>query len=139
MQTRVGSLLVLGLSVTLAACPRGIDEQAPLSPMQQGSYQMQVNGVGLLEPALQKSLVVEANGARRTPTNSLEVYVTFRNRLDAPARITARTRFMDAEKRPIDETQWTEVFLERRGMKNYSAVSKSAEASYYYVEVQPAR
>ena len=137
--TRHLKLLALGAAMALAGCRPGLDPQAALTPERNAGYQMQMNGVGLLEPALQRTLTVEANGARRSATNTLDVFVTFRSRSDNPTRITVRTRFMDADRRPLDETQWTELFLERRGLKNYNALSKTAEAAYYYVEVQPVR
>ncbi len=130
----------LGLvAFALAACAPPPDPQAAVVPVRASNYEIPYNAVTFLDPTMERQFTVEANGARRSPTNTLEVYFTIRSRADAPTRLTARARFFDAEKRPLEETRFSEFFLDPRGLKNQSILSTSAAAAYYIVEVQRTR
>ena len=125
-------------TVAIAGCAR-FDPQAAVVAERQIDYKMEMNSVYLLDPALKRDFTVEANGARRSPTNTLEAYITLRSRVDQPARLIARARFFDAQKRPLEESQWSTLFLDRRGLKDYAVLSTKSDATFYLIEVQYSR
>ena len=121
------------------ACVRPRDPLAPLVGERRTDFTLEMNRVLLLDERLREALLVERSGGRRSQTNTIEVYATLRSRLNEPSRIIARARFFDASQRPLDVTQWTTLFLERRGLADYTALSTSPEAAAFIVEIQVTR
>ena len=133
-------LSVIALSVVCASgCGPRLDPAAAPAAQRRVDYQLPRNQVVFLEPALQKVVTVEANVASRTPGNTLLVMVTLRNRTDSPLRMVVRARFQGTDGEPLEESRWSELFLERRGLKDFAVTSTSTTATRYIIEVQPAR
>jgi len=93
-----------------------------------------------LGPGQVSKIAVEAQGARRTGTGTLEVFATFRNRSDFPLQLEGRVQFFDADKVPIEgPTVWQRVHLPPNGVGAYKEMSTRVDAAYYYTEVREGR
>ncbi|MEL0068393.1 MAG: hypothetical protein VW874_09030 [Gammaproteobacteria bacterium] len=76
-------------------------------------------------------------GARRTPTNSLEVYSVFKNHTDYDLQVQARATFFDSDEIPLnDTTAWKRMYIPANSFGTYRDFSISPMASYFIVEVR---
>ncbi|MES2886119.1 MAG: hypothetical protein V4709_15035 [Pseudomonadota bacterium] len=113
------------------------DERAP-------NARLNLDTVAILDKSLQNDrsgkLAIEASGARRTATNTLEVYATIRNRTDFPLVIEGRVQFFDSQKVPVEgPSAWQKVFLDPNGITAYKGLSTQIDVAHYYVELREAR
>lgn len=86
-------------------------------------------------------IAVEATNARRTPTGTVEVWATLRNRTDHPLQIEGRAQFFDSTQAPVEgPTAWQRVFLPPNSVATYKESStKVMEIGYYYIEIREGR
>jgi len=107
------------------------------------STEARLNRVGFLDPNLNRKIAVQRTNARRTPTNTLEVYAVFRNRTSHNQSIQARTQYFGPDREPNEGPhEWQTVFLPPNGIQTYRTYSRGTTAEYYYIEVmevQPPR
>lgn len=98
------------------------------------------NNVALLDDSIARKIEVQRSGARRTPTDSLEVFVVFRNRTDYPQQIECRVQFFDQNKFPAeDPSSWQRLFLDPNAIVAWKQTSMRGNVSFYYVEVREGR
>lgn len=96
-----------------------------------------MNNVGFLTPGLNRRIGVEQTNARRTPTNTLEVYCVFRNRTKYTQQIQVRTQFFGAQGEPLEGPDaWQNVFLAPNTIQPYRSYSTRIDPVFYYIEVQ---
>lgn len=106
---------------------------------------MHYNQVVILDRRLQGTkagkLAVESQGARRTPTGTLEVVAQLRNRTDYMQAIEARVSFYDAGYAPVDKTSaWNRIMLDANGVGVFKESSTlTAQVAHYLVEIREAR
>ncbi|QYF92557.1 hypothetical protein KY495_17670 [Massilia sp. PAMC28688] len=106
---------------------------------------VQYDQVVILDRVLQNSkngkIAIEAQGARRTATGTLQVIVTIRNRTDHQQVLEARTSYFDSGFAPTEKPSgWSRIFLEPNGVASYTESSMgAANVAHYYVEVKEAR
>lgn len=86
-------------------------------------------------------IAVERTNARRTPTGTVEVWATFRNRTDYPLTIECRSQFFDRQEAPVEgPTAWQRVHLPQQSVGTYKEFSTNVmDVGYYYIEVREAR
>ncbi|MCG5495840.1 hypothetical protein [Ectothiorhodospira variabilis] len=86
-------------------------------------------------------IAVERTNSRRTPTDTLEVWATFRNRTDSPLTIESRVQFFDAQQAPVEgPTAWQRLHLPPQSVNSYTEASATiVEPRYYYIEVREAK
>lgn len=76
-------------------------------------------------------------GARRSPTNSLEVFSVFKNHTDYDLQVQARATFFDGDEIPLnDTTAWKRMYIPANSFGTYRDFSVSPMASYFIVEVR---
>lgn len=125
------------LTLAVVACAAGCaPREGAYVARTHRSYEVPLNNVGLTSRALARSVAVEGQGSGRSPANTLEVWVELRNRADAQQTLSLRTRFYDAARQPLEDTQWTRLFVGARALTSYRALATRADAAYYYVEVK---
>ena len=106
---------------------------------------IQYDQVVILDKSLQNSqagkLAIEAQGARRNATGTLNVIVQLRNRTDFPQVVEARVSFFDSGFVPTEKVSgWSRIHLEANGIAAYQESSIAAGmAAHYYVEIKEAR
>lgn len=133
-RARWALLLALGvLALGASAC---MPQEGAYVARHHRTYEVPLNNVGLADQGLSRRLAVENQGSALSAANTLEVWVELRNRSDARQAVSARTRFYDADRRPLEATQWTRLFVEARALTNYRALATRRDAAYYYVEIQ---
>ena len=86
-------------------------------------------------------IAVDGTNAGRSPTGTVEVWATFRNRTDYPLTIEGRTQFFDRQEAPVEgPTAWQRVHLPPQSVATYKEYStKVIDVAYYYIEVREAR
>ena len=105
---------------------------------------MQMNRVVIIDRSLQteesSKLAVERAGASSTPTGTMKVFATIRNRTTFPQQIEARVQFFDANQIPVEgPSPWQRIFLDAQSIGNYVTSSARADVAHYYVEIREAR
>jgi hypothetical protein len=60
--------------------------------------QARMDNVGILSAGLERRVAVQNTGAQRTPTNTLEVSCTFRNRTNFDQKLQVRVQFYSEER-----------------------------------------
>jgi hypothetical protein len=97
-----------------------------------------LNQVGFLAPDFNRKIGVEATGAKRTATNTLEVWVSFRNRTSYEQAFQVRTQYFDADRAPNEgPNEWQIIHIPPNGIQTYKTYSSGTTAAYYYIEVMP--
>lgn len=86
-------------------------------------------------------IAVEGTNARRSPTGTVEVWATFRNRTDYTLTIECRAHFFDHQQAPVEgPTAWQRVHLPQQSIGSYNEFSTNVmDVGYYYIEVREAR
>lgn len=98
--------------------------------------QARMNNVGFLTDGLNRRVGVQQTNAKRTPTNTLEVYCVLRNRTDHKQQLQARTQFFGAQGEPLEGPDaWQNVFLAPNAIQSYRSYSTRTDPAYYYIEV----
>lgn len=142
---RLWVTLILG--VTFCACSTTPDRNVSINAINEGSEpairvdspstQARLNNVGFLTPGLNRYVGVQQTGAKRTATNTLEVYAVFRNRTERDVSIQVRTQYFGTGSEPYEGPfEWQSVFLPPNSIQTYRTYSRGTEASYYYIEAQ---
>jgi hypothetical protein len=132
-------LAVVAFAAITACRPPAADPMAAFSSERHPGYQLPFNTVSILDRALARTIVAEQSGARRTPTNTLVAWAILRNRSDDGVKVSVRTRFYDANRQPLEESAWTLVHIERRGLRSYEVPAVRREAAFYHIEVMEGR
>ena len=143
--------LALLLAVSLAGCKTvaptegaapGVKVNDPNAPY----ATIRMNTVNIIDKSLQVGaagkIAVEQTNARRTATNTLEVFAVLRNRTDYPLQVEGSTQFFDANQAPVEgPTAWQRVHLPPNGVATYKEMSLRNDSSiaYYYVEIREGR
>lgn len=97
-----------------------------------------LNRVGFLIPDFNRKVAVQSTGAKRTPTNTLEVWAVFRNRTQFNQSFQVRTQFFGPDREPNEGPhEWQNMFLPPNGIETYRTYSRGTTPEYYYIEVQP--
>ena len=86
-------------------------------------------------------IAVEATNARRTPTGTVEVWATLRNRTDYPLAIEGRTQFFNRDESPLEgPSGWQRVDLPPQSVGTYKELSTNVtDVGYYYIEIREGR
>lgn len=86
-------------------------------------------------------IAVEQSNARRSPTGTVEVWATFRNRTDYPLTLECRSQFFDRQEAPVEgPTAWQRVHLPQQSVATYKEFSTNVmDVGFYYIEVREAR
>ncbi|MFQ5417322.1 MAG: hypothetical protein ACE5FL_09780 [Myxococcota bacterium] len=149
-------ICVVAVALALAACANRLAEGPTtggrVDPSLAPNAEIRLNTVAIVDKSLQRDregyfgtrrvgkIAVEATDSRRTPTGTLEVWATLRNRTNFDLQIEGRTTFFDGRKVPIETpTTWRRVFLPANSIGSYSELSTGVEVAYYYIEVREAR
>lgn len=87
-----------------------------------------------LKVSLQKA------GARRSPTDSLEVWSVLKNHTDYNLQVEGRATFFDADEVPLgDQTAWKRMYIPANSFATYREFSMSPMASYFIIELREGR
>lgn len=132
------TLMVLSC-LTLASCSAAVDPSAARTGLVREDYAIPYNSVGFLDRGLEKTIVVEQFGGRRSPTDRLVSWLTLRNRSDASMRLLVRTRFFGKDKKPLDTSAWNAIIVESRSLGEIQIPSLTAEAEFFFVEIGTGR
>lgn len=104
-----------------------------------------LNTVVILDKSLQDrksgKIAIESSGARRTDTNTLEVYAVIRNRTDFSQQLEARIQFFDQDGVPTEgPSAWQKIYLDPQSVGAYREKSTGVQGvDQYYVEIREAR
>jgi hypothetical protein len=135
--------VILAISAAGLGCASGRHKEGPqpaLRVAKKKKIQLRYNNVVFLDRGLPKRIEVQRSDARRTPTNTIEVLVVFRNRTDYPQQIECRAQYYDSGGVALGEPgAWKRVHLEANTILQWSDLSLSPLASHYYVEVREGR
>lgn len=129
----------LGIAVALLGACKHLDPAAASLAERNTRYDVPFNSVTLLDAVLKRNVVVEQTGSKRSATNTLVAWALLRNRTDDAVLISVRTRFFDANKLPLDDSDWSAVYLDRRGLRTYELPSTTPDATYYSIEIMHGR
>lgn len=142
--------LLLGGAVALPGCTTvGVNEGARpgirVDDDRAPDARLNLDTVVILDKSLQDrtagKIAIEASGARRSPTGTLEVYATIRNRTDHPLQVEARTQFFDDVQVSVEgPTQWQRVYLDPQSVNAYRELSTRVQGiAHYYIEIREGR
>lgn len=143
-----GRIAVVAVSVlAFSAC--AIDEGASpgirVDDSRAPNATIHFDRVVILDDALQSSrggkIAIESQGARRTPTGTVEAFAVIRNRTDYPQQIEARVQFFDADKVPVEgPTAWHRVYLEANSVGSYrEASTRVHDVAHFLIEIREGR
>lgn len=147
MKTQLAAALLL---LSLSACQAPVSQEGAqfgvrVNDAQSPNARIMYDQVVILDKNLQNAhngkIAVEAQGARRTATGTLNVIVQLRNRTDYPQVLEARTSFFDSGFAPTEKPSgWNRLHLEPNGIASYQESSMAANnVGHYYVEIKEAR
>jgi len=106
---------------------------------------IEMDSVGILDRSLQSEysgkIAIEGTGARRTPTDTVEVWSQIRNRTDYPLQIECRVQFFDKDKTPVEgPTAWQRVQLPPQALTVYKQSSLGTDnLNHFYIEIREGR
>lgn len=79
-------------------------------------------------------------GARRSPTNSLEVWSVLKNHTDYDLQVEGRATFFDSDEVPMnDQTAWKRLYVPANSFGTYREFSISQQAAYFIIELREGR
>ncbi len=127
--------------ICLSGCRTVVNEgPAHATRVDHQNTRIQYNNVVFLDKHMVNKVEVQRSGAERTPTDTVEVYVVFRNRTDFPQQIECRVTFFDRLQVPLgDPGGWQRVIMEPNAIQAWRESSLSVKAQYYYVEIREGR
>lgn len=148
--------LAVALGVALPACTTWRVNEGPAPGVRVRDERVpnagiRMDTVAILDPSLAhwrgpekdrySAIAIERNGARRSPSGTVQVYATIRNRSTTPLAVEARCQFFDAEEVPVEApSAWTRIFLTPNGVEHYKEFStQTQDVAHYYVEIREAR
>ncbi|MBF0530211.1 MAG: hypothetical protein HQK55_13255 [Deltaproteobacteria bacterium] len=100
-----------------------------------------LNTVNFLDKALEEKVAVQSTNARRSASDTVEVWAVLRNKTDKTLQLEARTQFFDRQQAPGEPpTAWQRLFLPSGALGTYKDFStKVSEVGYYYIEIREVR
>jgi hypothetical protein len=162
-------LLLVVIVVITVGCAHVVDvSEGPAPGVRNPIVRVRMNSVVIVDKALQRwetrtvtvnpswlsifrdgggenekysKIAVERTNARRSPTGTVEVWATFRNRTDHDLTIECRAQFFDRQEAPVEgPTAWQRVRLPQQSVGSYKEFSTNVmDVGYYYIEVREAR
>jgi hypothetical protein len=103
------------------------------------SYVYENGLTGAKEYGHNGKIAVEATGARRTPTGTLETWAVLRNRTNWPLQVECNVQFFDKNGMPVEgPTAWQRIMLSPNAVNSYKEFS-TADAASYYIQVREGR
>jgi hypothetical protein len=135
------AVLVPALLLPVAGCVRyNVREGSrPATEVVTPGTQARLDNVAMLTEGLERRVAVQRSDARRTPTNTLEVWCTLRNRTNHPQKVELRTQFFSCERTPLEGPgAWTPIYLEPDAIETYRTFSTGVNADHYYIELMEA-
>jgi hypothetical protein len=112
-----------------------------VAPVPGTMTEVPLNSVSFTDRSITNKVLVQSTGARRTPTNTVEVMVRVVNCTDFPLQIEARTNFLTPEQAPAEPVSaWQRVFLAARSLNTYQEKSIStSQVGSFLVEMREGR
>jgi uncharacterized protein YcfL len=100
-----------------------------------------LNNAALTDDALVGRLAVEATNARRTATDTLEVWAELRNRTDHPMQVECRVLWFDQDEAQVESpSAWQRLYLDGNSRETCRETStRVAGLAYYSIEIREAR
>lgn len=100
-----------------------------------------LNTVNFLDKDLEQKLAVQSTNARRTASDTIEVWAVLRNKGDKTLQVEGRTQFFDRQQSPAEPpSAWQRLFIPAGALATYREFStKVTEIGYYYVEIKEVR
>lgn len=143
--TRMVLVAATGLAVTACAVDEGASPGMRVDDARAPYATVQYDRVVILDDALQNrrggKIAIENQGARRSPTGTVEAFAVIRNRTDYPQQIEARVQFFDADKVPVEgPTAWQRVYLDPNSVGSYrEASTRVHDVAHYLIEIREGR
>jgi hypothetical protein len=100
-----------------------------------------LNSVSMTDGAITNKVLVQSTAARRTPTQTVEVFARMTNCTDFPLQVEGRTHFFDDKQAPEEPVSaWQRVFLPARSIGTYQDISTGTGAvATYLIELREGR
>ncbi len=142
---RFAVVAVSALAFTACAVDEGASPGIRVDDSRAPNATVQYDRVVILDDSLQNrrggKIAIESQGARRTPTGTVEGFAVIRNRTDYPLQIEARIQFFDADKVPVEgPTAWQRVYLEANSVNSYrEASTRVHDVAHFLIEVREGR
>lgn len=93
-----------------------------------------------LQTEKQSRIAIERYGATSTPTGTMKVFVSIRNRTTYPQQLEARVQFFDSNQIPVEgPSAWERIYMDPQSIGSYVVNSARADVAHYIVEIQEAR
>lgn len=145
-------ILAAAASLTVSSCAKRQmvveckfpSQPAPIGPalvaQEYGSISpIPLDAVQYTDYTLTKQVVVQTLMARRTQTNTVQVYARMINCSGQPVVVGTRTTFMDATQFPTEpQSAWKNVFIQPFATADYNESSTSVNVANYLVELRDA-
>ena len=102
---------------------------------------VELNTVALIDAGLELKVKAQVTNARRTPTDTVEVWAVLKNLTNQPISVEGRTQFFDKDEAPVEgPTAWKRLFIPPNSMVTYREFStRVQDVEYYYIEVREGR
>lgn len=136
-------VISLFLIVSLSGCVT--ETGAAPGKMAENHTGIKMDSVGILDRSLQDhnrgKISIEGTGARRTPTDTVEVWAQIRNRTDYPQQLECRVQFFDEDLAPTEgPSSWQRIYLPPQGLMVYKQASMGIDKlNHYYIEIREGR
>jgi hypothetical protein len=100
-----------------------------------------LNSVSMTDGAITNKVLVQSTAARRTPTQTVEVFARMTNCTDFPLQVEGRTHFFDDKQAPEEPVSaWQRVFLPARSVGTYQEMSTGTSGvATYLIELREGR
>jgi hypothetical protein len=99
--------------------------------------QARLDRAGFLTNGLNRRIAVQRLGANRSPTNTLAVWATLRNRTDYEQHVLARIQFFGRDREPLEgPSAWQTVHLTGNGIETVRFQSTKVEVNHFYIEIK---
>ena len=143
--TRVAFVTMATLALGACAVDEGASPGVRVDDARAPNATVHYDRVVILDDALQNrrggKIAIESQGARRSPTGTVEAFAVIRNRTDYPLQIEARVQFFDADKVPVEgPTAWQRVYLEANSVNSYKEASTRVhDVAHFLIEIREGR
>jgi len=100
-----------------------------------------LNSVSMTDGAITNKVLVQSTSARRTETQTVQVFARMTNCTDFPLQVEGRTHFFDDNQVPVEPVSaWQRVFLPARSIGTYQESSTDArDVKTYLIEFREGR